>query len=38
MSKLDAALTNWEYCFTSGYLTAARAWWAIVQRLLIEGK
>lgn len=30
---LDQALTNWHYCFTNGYLSSARAWWAIVQQL-----
>lgn len=33
MWTLDQAITNWHYCFTSGYLTAARAWWQIVEQL-----
>jgi len=33
MWTLDQAITNWHYCFTSGYLTAARAWWSIVEEL-----
>lgn len=38
MTKLDAALTNWAICFEEGRYTAARSWWAIVHRLVVEGK
>ena len=30
----DQALTNWRVCFDEGLHTAARAWWALVQRSL----
>ena len=29
----EQAYTNWHYCFTSGYLTAARAWWNLYSKL-----
>ena len=31
---LDQALINWRNAFDSGHLTAARAWWAIVRKMM----
>lgn len=35
---MATALHNWAYFFDQGRYTEAKAWWAVVHDLMIEGK